>query len=30
MVAVYGAPLGLEAERQIVGYLSAVRGQTPP
>ncbi len=30
MVAVYGAPLGAEEEREIVGYLSAVHGQTPP
>jgi hypothetical protein len=30
MVAVYGAPAGPEEEREIVGYLSAVHGQTPP
>lgn len=29
MVAVYGAPLGAEDEREIVTYLTAVHSQTP-
>jgi len=30
MVIVYGAPAGPEVEREIVSYLTAVHGQTPP
>jgi hypothetical protein len=30
MVAVYGAPPTPEEEREIISYLSAVHGQTPP